>query len=545
MITTLTEVTPDTLAQIAEEKTIRRTDELFLLFALGSQYDHLIKLRISQLGVFCLVVDPRTIRREQVEALNPTGIIWSGGPASAHPGQDKVDIDMGILDIGIPVLGICLGFQLWAAHVGCKIQPDHQAEFGRHNFRIWGMPDGSTTPPALFIGLLGNIQVVESHNDQVNGSNVRDFHVIGVTDRCGTAAATYRHLWGVQFHPEVSNTEGGILILENFLFEICGAQDRFPVQEVAAQKIHEIQAKIGEDKKILIALSGGKDSSTVAWLLGHAVGFKPGRIQAIYIKGNDRADDEAHVLKYFGNLDWLELIVYDARADYLAALVGLTDMREKRGAVRVVYKPILERFAAKFAAHFIAQGTLYTDITESGGGYSTGETKAKIKQHHNVGLDFELEELTPLDTEVKDTGMAIGRECGVPDEILASQPFPGPGLIVRIDGEVTEETLTLARDADAIVMQELRAWGLYESVWQTAVTVLDSMATVTRGDGAGMGRAVWINMVTSVDGHTADVAELPFRFEMLVGQRLTNEIPAIGRVAFNRTPKPPGTIEWG
>jgi GMP synthase (glutamine-hydrolysing) len=430
-------VDEEVLAEIAAEMRIRRTEEVFLLFGMGSQFDHLIKMALTRIGVFCLAADPASITAADVRRLNPKGIIVSGGPASVR--SEPPPFDVAIFDLGIPVLGICLGLQMWANYRGLEVSGAKRAEYGVHQLHLLGHSE-------LFTNISSPINVVQSHFDQVKpGGGVK---VLALTDNAPVAAARLKHLWGVQFHPEVSHTEQGDQIFENFCFGICGAQDRFPAEAVAEQKIAELRQQIA-GSKVAIALSGGKDSSICAYLVGEAIDYQPGRVLGIYIKGVDRADDEAHVLEYFGSLPWLELKIVDARAEYLASLQGKTTWAEKRNAMRTVYKPILENAAVDFGADFLVQGTLYTDITESGEGMETGARKARIKRHHNVGLKFtEVVELTPLATEVKDSGIAIGEAIGVPEAILTSQPFPGPGLIVRVEDEVTEEKLVLARTAD-------------------------------------------------------------------------------------------------
>lgn len=516
--------------------TIRQTLEVFLLFGMGSQYDHKIRMRLSRQGVYCLSADPASVTAADVAKLRPTGIILSGGPVSV--GADPPPFDEAIFDLGIPVLGICLGFQMWAKHRGLEVVAADRAEFGVHQLNI--RPRQSL----LFSGVPAASSVVQSHRDHIVWGH--GLTILGSTDNTEVAAGNMDHLWGVQFHPEVSHTDCGDKILANFCFNICGAQDRFPAEDVAQTKINDLRGQIG-DQKVAIALSGGKDSSTCAHLIGRAVNYQQGRVVGIYIKGIDRADDEAHVLEFFGNLPWLELKVVDATEAFLEALRGLESMADKRTAMKGVYRNILVYEALLFGAAFMVQGTLYTDIVESGGGMESGAVKAVIKKHHNVGLDWgdELTELTPLDDQVKDTGIEIGEAVGVPTAILDSQPFPGPGLVVRIEGDITAEKLGIAREADRIFVEELRKWDLYEEVWQAGVVVLDTLTTVSKGDAAGEHLVVMLFAVTSVDGFTAEFARLPWDFLDHVSRRLTNEIPAIGRASYSISGKPPATIEIG
>ncbi|HUC19908.1 MAG TPA: hypothetical protein VMR98_00230, partial [Candidatus Polarisedimenticolaceae bacterium] len=296
MIQTLTAVTPEVLADIAKEKQLRQTRELFILITLGSQFDHLIKQQLDKLGVYCLVADPASVTRADIEKLDPLGIIISGGPASAH--ADEPQMDTGIFDIGTPVLGICLGFQQWAHHIGVSVAKAPHQELGTHTLTVEDESD------PLFVGLPGLMPVLESHNDRVEPNP--KLTVLGSTEHAPIAAARYQHLWGVQFHPEVTESQYGPEMYENFVFRICKAKDRFPASDVAAAKIEQIKTQVG-DKKVLLALSGGSDSAVVAYLLKEAL--SPGQVHGIYIKGIDRPDDEKFVEELFGTEDWLELNV--------------------------------------------------------------------------------------------------------------------------------------------------------------------------------------------------------------------------------------------
>ena len=528
MINTLTAVTPEVLEEIAAEQALRQTREVFLLFAMGSQFDHLIKLTLDRLGLYCLVADPAALSPADVQRLCPTGIILSGGPGSAI--AEVPPFDAAIFDLGIPTLGICLGFQFWAAHVGAEVASARHREFGAHPLRL-----KAASP--LFDGIPEGSPVLQSHGDHIEPGAA--FTVLAATDTAPVAAGTHGHLWGVQFHPEVTASRDGDRLLENFCRIICGAKDKFPAADVAGRKVEDIRAEVG-DQKVLLALSGGSDSAVVATLLEKAL--KPEQIRAVYIRGIDRPDDEAFVHQYFGHLD---LIIHDATEDFLKALAGHTSMRAKRIAMRGVYKDVLETQGQQFGAAFIAQGTLYTDLTESGGGHSSGARKAQIKLHHNTNLDFSCAELTPLDDMVKDTARAIGRTLGTPEELLVRHPFPGPGLVVRIEGEVTADSLRIARQADGIYLEELRRANLYATVWQAGAVVTQSHATFTKGDDAGSGLVLAIWAVWSVNGFTAEWAELPYEFLRGLSRRLTNEIPEIASVVYRISDKPPATIEWG
>lgn len=513
---------------------VRRTTELFLLFALGSQFDHLIKQALEKLGVFCLVASPGTITAKEVRQLNPKGIILSGGPGSVN--EVPPPFDCKIFDLGIPTLGICLGLQLWAKHIGVRVDGSGNREFGVHNLTIYD----SNLP--LLDKSWNGMAVLQSHGDKVMPDD--RLTILGRTENAPVAAANYQHLWGVQFHPEVTHTQNGLQIYENFCFKICQAKDRFPAQDIAQQKVAWLRDKIG-DQNVLLGLSGGSDSSTVAYLLKTALSGGKAKLYGLYIKGIDRPDDLDNVEKFFGNQLWIELIIVDAADRFLETLKGKTSMPEKRLAMRSVYKAVFEEWAKKLGVKFIAQGTLYTDISESGNGYASDAKKARIKLHHNVGLGFSFEEVLPLADCVKDGGRNIGRLIGVPEELLTRHPFPGPGMVVRIEGEVTPEKLAIARQADQIFISELRKWKLYETVWQAGAVVTASQTTCTKGDEDFQGVVVALWAVWSVNGFTAKRAHLPEDFLDRLDQRICNEIPAVGATVLRITGKPPATIEWG
>ncbi|MEK7509413.1 MAG: GMP synthase (glutamine-hydrolyzing) [Patescibacteria group bacterium] len=430
MLSTFKHASAEALEAVAEEMRVRQTKSLILLFSMGSQFDHLIFQQLAKLGVFCLVADPASVSADDVKKLKPTGIIISGGPASEH--NEPPPYDRAIFDLGIPTLGICLGAQMAAKHIGARVVPGEKREFGVHRLRI--MKDD-----ALFANVPRESFVLQSHGDIIEPSG--GITVLASTDNAPVAAFSYKHIRGVQFHPEVTDTEYGVQLFENFCFTICGITDPFPVGKVAEHKIAALREKIA-GKKVLIALSGGSDSSVVAHLLKAAAEHNDVKIRGVYIRGIDRPDDENNVHRFFGAEKWLDVKIVDATDLFLEALAGKSTMHEKRVAMRSIYRDVLEKEVEDFGADFIAQGTLYTDLVESGHGHETGARRAQIKLHHNVHNKFSVPELTPLGDCVKDNARDIGREVGVPEELLVRHPFPGPGLVVRIEGEVTAEPRT-------------------------------------------------------------------------------------------------------
>jgi len=529
MLSIFTGATPESLAELEEELRVRQTTNFVMLFSMGSQFDHLIVQQLAKIGVYCLVADPAKVTADDVRKANPAGIIVSGGPANVSDSRPPFDTD--IFDIGTPTFGICLGFQMWADHIGCKVVAGDKREFGVHMLHLIG-------EDSLFAGVRTSTQVLQSHGDKIVGND--SMTVLGSTDNAPVAAGRMKHLWGVQFHPEVTDTLEGATMFENFCFDICGISDAFPSENIAKQKVEALRKSAG-GKKVLIALSGGSDSSVVAYLLKEA----GAKLKGVYIRGIDRPDDEKFVQEYFGKQDWIEVEIVDATEGFLKALVGKSGMKDKRIAMRGIYKEVLEAKIKEFDADFIAQGTLYTDLRESGHGHATGAHIAEIKVHHNTNLGFSVPELQPLETEVKDSARAIGREIGVPEDLLIRHPFPGPGLVVRIEGEVNAEKLRIARQIDGIYIEELRAADLYETVWQAGAVVTQSEHTVTKGDEAGTGYVVALWAVWSVNGFTARFAQLPYEFLDKVSRRITNEVREVGAVVYRISDKPPSTIEFG
>lgn len=528
----------DSLKKMQGEMTVRKTNEVFLLFCMGSQTDGLIAQEVAKLGVYCLPANPKTMTAADVRKVAPVGIIISGGPYSVYSKREPVPFDNEIFYLKIPALGICLGFQMWAHYLGATVRPAQIPEYGGH--RVLVRP--TLVVVQLFFGIPDSFTVWQSHSDEIIASN--RFSVTACSERGLVAAGEVWNLHGVQFHPEVSDTEYGAKILENFCFRICGATNRFPAQDIAEQKITALQERIG-NKRVLIALSGGSDSSVTAFLIERALDGRTGQARAVYIKGLDRPDDEAHVRKHFADKPWLELKFVDATAEFLQALRGKESSHKKRLAMKRVYRKVLERELRAFGADFIAQGTLYTDLSESGEGMGSEARKAVIKVHHNTGNNFFVPELLPLADLVKDSARAVGRTLGVPEELLTRHPFPGPGLSIRVEGEVTRERLSVARAVDRIWIEEIRSSGAYAKVWQAGADITRSVVTCTKGDEARQGMCVELWAVASVNGFTAR----PFQFEVAflesVATRIAAEVPEVGSASFTVMPKPPRTIERG
>ena len=539
MLTIFQKATPEALDEVREEMALRMTKYVILMITMGSQTDHLITLMLARLGIFCLVGDPATLTAADVHSLNPSGIVISGGPASVD--SEPPPFDYNILTLGIPVFGICLGAQIISKHEGAIVRAATKREFSVEKLHV--IHDSAI----IDLTMEGSL-VQQSHGDVIEKGDSQ-IDIIATTSNSAVAAFDCGHLHGVQFHPEVTETAMGATMLENFCIDECGITERFPAEDVAKKKISELKKKIG-DADVVLALSAGCDSSVTAYLLKESMKDSAGTLHGIYIKGIDRPEDEAHFLKFFGNQRWIKTEIVDATKEFLAVLAGKKTMAEKREAVREAYRAVFETKVDELMISgkekvFIAQGTIHTDITESGKGLATGARRGKLKQHHNVNLCFTVEELTPLDDQVKDTVRNIGRELGVPDALLMRHPFPGPGLVVRIIGEVTALNLPIARQADSIYIEELRAWNLYDKVWQAGIVVSDIVLACSKGDDGVEGLALLGWAVESVNGFTARPANLPFDFHTHLDKRLTNEIREVGGYFYRFTGKPPGTIEVG
>ena len=503
-----------------------------LVVDLGAQYAKLIARRIRECHVYSEVV-PHTLTAAEVAARRPAGIVLSGGPASVYePGSP--DVDPGILDLGVPVLGICYGHQLMARALGGEVAATGAREYGATAVTVEG--------GALLRDLPAEDTVWMSHGDAV----VRAPEGFRVTARtAGTPIAGMedpeRGMYAVQFHPEVSHTPRGQDVMKRFLYDACGLLPDWTPTNIIDDQVARIRAQVG-DAEVLCALSGGVDSAVAALVVHRAVGE---RLTCVFVDhGLNREGEPEQVEETFARHFRVPLVHVKAEDRFLERLAGVTDPEEKRKRIGTEFIRVFEEVAReRRGARFLVQGTLYPDVIESGGG-----TAATIKSHHNVGglpedLAFDLVE--PLRELFKDEVRLVGAELGLPEEITARQPFPGPGLAVRIVGEVTRENLRMVRGADAVVREEVRRAGLDRSIWQAfAVLLADVRSVGVMGDGRTYQHPVVVRAVTSEDAMTADWARLPHDLLETIASRIVREVPGVNRVVYDVTSKPPGTIEW-
>jgi GMP synthase (glutamine-hydrolysing) len=503
-----------------------------LVLDLGAQYAQLIARRVREAHVFSEIV-PRDVTVEQIVDKRPVGVILSGGPASVYS-DDAYDIDHRILEAGIPVLGICYGHQLIASALGGVVKRTANAEYGKTPLEV-------TSRSVLLGGLPTRQDVWMSHGDAVVAAP-DGFRVVASTPGSPVAAieSKERLVFGVQFHPEVAHTPHGDEILRRFLFDVCNARPSWTSHSIIEQSVDAIRAQVGRDK-VICGLSGGVDSSVAAALVHHAVGDQ---LTCVFIDhGLLRAGEAEQVDATFRKAFRINLIQVDASDRFVDGLAGVVDPEEKRKVIGETFIRVFEEVAAELTdTPFLVQGTLYPDIIESG-----TKDAAKIKSHHNVGGlpdDMQFDLVEPLRDLFKDEVRSIGEELGLPEEIVWRQPFPGPGLAVRVIGEVTRARLELLRAADAIVTEEIRRAGLYRDLWQS-FAVLPAVRTVgVQGDGRTYAYPLILRAVTSDDAMTADWARLPYDVLERISSRVINEVPGINRVAYDISSKPPATIEW-
>ncbi|HSF87641.1 MAG TPA: glutamine-hydrolyzing GMP synthase [Acidimicrobiia bacterium] len=503
-----------------------------LVVDFGAQYAQLIARRVREAHVFSEIVS-RGITAAEVRSRQPGGIILSGGPASVYA-EDAYEIDPEILTLGIPVLGICYGHQVLAHALGGDVAHNEVAEYGRTELAV-------VESGVLFHELPAEQTVWMSHRDAVARAP-EGFAVTASTSDSPVAAMEDRQrgLYGVQFHPEVAHTERGQEVLKHFLYNACGLRPTWTHVGIIEQAVDGIRTSVG-DGTVICGLSGGVDSSVAAALVHKAVGDQ---LVCVFVDhGLLRKGEAEQVEETFLRHFHVNLIHVKAQDRFLDALAGVTDPERKRKIIGETFIRVFEEVAAEVSdAKYLVQGTLYPDVIESG-----TKDAAKIKSHHNVGglpdeMDFELVE--PLRDLFKDEVRAVGEELGLPEEIVWRQPFPGPGLAVRIIGDITQERLEILREADAIVTEEIRRAGLYREIWQS-FGVLPAIRSVgVQGDGRTYAYPLIIRAVTSEDAMTADWARIPYDVLERISSRVINEVPGINRVAYDVTSKPPGTIEW-
>ncbi|MEG0286237.1 MAG: glutamine-hydrolyzing GMP synthase [Vagococcus sp.] len=507
--------------------------EKIIVLDFGSQYNQLITRRIREFGVFSELMSHK-ITVEEIKEIAPKGIIFSGGPNSVYD-EESFSIDPEIFELGIPILGICYGMQLMTHKLGGVVKSAGAPEYGK------AMLDISNASTKLFNGLPEHHQVWMSHGDLVT-EVPEGFEVVATSANCPISAMENHEkgLYAVQFHPEVRHSEHGNDVLRHFAFDICGAKGDWSMESFIEVEINKIREQVG-DKKVLLALSGGVDSSVVGVLLQKAIGDQ---LTCIFVDhGLLRKDEGDQVMDSLSGKFGLNIIRVNAKKRFLDKLAGVSDPETKRKIIGNEFIYLFDDEAAKLdGIDFLAQGTLYTDVIESG-----TDTAEVIKSHHNVGGlpdDMEFELIEPLNTLFKDEVRALGIELGMPEALVWRQPFPGPGLGIRVLGEITEEKLEIVRESDAILREEIANAGLDRDIWQY-FTVLPGIRSVgVMGDGRTYDYTVGIRAITSIDGMTADFARIDWDLLQKISVRIVNEVAHVNRIVYDITSKPPATVEW-
>jgi GMP synthase (glutamine-hydrolysing) len=506
--------------------------ETVLVLDFGAQYVQLIARKVREQQVYSEII-PFSTPLDDILARHPKGLILSGGPASVYE-EGAPSVPPELFTCGVPVLGICYGQQLMAHLTGGTVSPGSEREYGHAELEI-------VEPGALFAGLESPLRVWMSHGDRVTGLPA-GFRVLARSDNAPLAAMgdPERGLYGVQFHPEVHHTPDGNAILRRFLYEVCGCAGDWRPESFIEESVAELRAKVG-DRRILCALSGGVDSSVTAALLQRAVGQQ---LTCMFIDhGLLRKHEAERIREVFGHLLGAQFVFVDASERFLGRLEGVADPEQKRRVIGETFIRVFEEESAKLGTFgFIAHGTLYPDVIESGGGAT-----ATIKTHHNVGglpADMKYENVEPLRRLFKDEVRRLGAQLGLPAEVVQRQPFPGPGLAVRVAGALTPERLHIAREADAIFQEELDAAGLSGAIAQCFAVLLDTHSVGVMGDGRTYSQPVVLRAVTTEDFMTADWFRMPHDVLARVATRIVNEVRGVNRVLYDITTKPPGTIEW-
>ncbi|MBF0226429.1 MAG: glutamine-hydrolyzing GMP synthase [Desulfobacterales bacterium] len=508
---------------------------MILIIDFGSQYNQLIARRVRENKVYCRI-EPFNINISSIKALNPKGIILSGGPSSIYE-KETPKIDKAIFDLNIPILGICYGMQYMIDAFGGSVKKASKREYGHAELFI-------DKHEGLFDNIDSKTKCWMSHGDSVE-SLPSEFEVIASTSNTKFAAVVNHSLklYGLQFHPEVEHTLLGKKMIENFLFKICKCEPDWTMKSFAEEAIKEIKEIVG-DKRVILGLSGGVDSSVTALLLHKAISDN---LTCIFVDNGLLRKNEAEKLKnVFTQHLKINIIYVDAKNLFLNALSGITDPEEKRKIIGKIFIDVFDAEAKQIKnAEFLAQGTLYPDVIESISAF--GGPSSVIKSHHNVGglpENMKLKLIEPLKYLFKDEVRKLGEEIGLPDDFIWRQPFPGPGLAIRVIGEITEKRLSILREADTILLEEIKKNGFYKKLWQSFAVLLPIKSVGVMGDKRTYENIIAIRAVTSNDAMTADWARLPYDFLSIISNRIINEVNGVNRVVYDISSKPPSTIEW-